>query len=281
MAKKKAAAKKTARASAKGRAARTPARKAAKKRTVAKPARGAAKKRATTKPARSAAKKRAATKPARGAAKQGSATKPAHRMAVKRSPRKPAPRVTTARPDLRATPQPAARTTVTAGAPPVSFPQRAGASGKLTLLFEMARARTAVLAAVQGLVPGSAEQPHAEGKRNTRQHVLHLIYCDQLYATDVELALNGVVPAAASHTREDDDRINAEVIPRMDHIPWDEALRMLHAARHRLLEIVETVPEDSGAWTLPHMFARILRSAALHDRHHADAIKRWRAESHA
>lgn len=162
-----------------------------------------------------------------------------------------------------------------------TFPQRAGASAKQTVLFEMARARTAVLAAIQGLVPGSAEQPHAAGKWNTRQHVLHLIYCDELYATDTALALQGVTPPAASHTKEDDDRVNAEVIPQMDPIPWDEALRRLHAARQTLLDAVEQVPGESEAWILPHMFARILRSAALHDRHHADAIKRWRTASNA
>lgn len=222
------------------------------------------------------AKKKAAAK--KKVAAKRAARKPAHRPTAKRSARKTAPRPATkpAKPALRIASRPAPRA---ADAPPASFPQREGASAKLTLLFEMARARTAVLAAIQGMLPGSAEQPHAEGKWNTRQHVLHLIYCDRLYATDVELALNGVTPPAASFTEEDVDRVNAEVIPRMDPIPWDEALRMLHAARQRLLETVETVPADAGVWALPHMFARILRSAALHDRHHADAIKRWRSES--
>jgi hypothetical protein len=161
----------------------------------------------------------------------------------------------------------------------VSFPQRAGASERETLLFEMARARTAVLAAVQGMVPGSAERPLAEGKWNTRQHVLHLAYCEQVYAPDLLIALRGETPAAASYTKEDDDQMNAEALARMNPMTWDEALRLLHTARLQLLETIETLPVDEVLWTGTHMIARILRSAALHDRHHAEAIKRWRSES--
>jgi uncharacterized damage-inducible protein DinB len=247
--KKKAAKKKTARGRAKARAAQQPVRKAAAKRTV-----------------RKASRKAAAT---------------AHRLTAKKTPRRSAPGRSRAKPVLRVAPRPAPRVAASTDVRPASFPQRAGASEKLTVLFEMARARTAVLAAIQGLVPGSAEQPHAEGKWNTRQHVLHLAHCDQVYAADIELALRGVTPAAATYTKEDDDRVNAEALERLNHLSWDEALRLLHTARQRLLEALETVAEDAGVWTPPHMFGRILRSAALHDRHHADVIKRWRTESRA
>jgi len=164
---------------------------------------------------------------------------------------------------------------------PLVFPQRAGASVKLAVLFEMARARTAVLAAIQGLVPGSAERPHAEGRWNTRQHVLHLAFCDETYVIDLEIVRGGATPARVNSTKEDDDRENAEALARMDHLSWDEAQRLLHTARLRLLEAVEAVGETESVWDEGHLFRRILRSAAVHDRHHADAIKRWRTESNA
>lgn len=161
-----------------------------------------------------------------------------------------------------------------------SFPQRAGASPREAVLFELARARTAVIAAVQGLLPGSAERPHAEGKWNTRQHVLHLVYCDQVYVADLDPAERGELPPAASHGKADDDRVNAETLARLDHVPWDDALRMLHDARKKLLERIEALDPGAAYWAdETHILHRILRSAALHDRHHADAIKRWRTES--
>ena len=162
----------------------------------------------------------------------------------------------------------------------VSFPQRTGASPRETMLFEMARARTAVLAAVQGLLPGSAEQPHAAGKWNTRQHVLHLASCDEVARVDLDPAERGELPPGAFHTQEDDDRVNAGTLERLGHLPWDEALRMLHAARRQLLERVEALDPSAPYWAdAAHIVCRILSSVALHDRHHADAIKRWRTES--
>jgi uncharacterized damage-inducible protein DinB len=258
LARKRAAAKtKAQRRAAKNRAAKRPARKAAKKRVARRPARKAAKKRVARRPAHKAAKKRVAKRPARKAAKR-----PAPQAVKKRAARGPAAKLRVRR----------------AGAP-ASFPQREGASPRLALLFDMARARTAVLAAIQGLLPSSAEQPHSGGKWNTRQHVLHLIQCDELYAADVVIALRGETPAAASYTNEDNDRANAEAQARLGHLTWDEALRRLHAARQRLLETLEPFPEDPEVWTGSHMVARILRSAVSHDRHHADAIKRWRTEA--
>jgi hypothetical protein len=111
--------------------------------------------------------------------------------------------------------------------------------------------------------------------------VLHLAHWDQVYAVDIESALRGAQPPAATYTKADDDRENAAALERLDHLTWDEALRLLHTARQRLLEAVETIAEDADAWAETHMVARILRSAALHDRHHADAIKRWRTEANA
>ncbi len=166
-------------------------------------------------------------------------------------------------------------------APSVSFPQREGASLKLGLLFDMARARTALLAAIQGLLPGSAERPHADGKWNTRQYVLHLAYWDQVFAADIEPALRGVAPGWAANEPAADDRLNAAALEQMDHLTWDEALRLLHGARKHLLATIEGLPEAAAIWEENHPLGGILRSVARHDRHHADAIKRWRIEQNA
>jgi len=224
------------------------------------------------------AKKKAGTrKAARGRTKQTPAKrKTAPKKAAKRAPSRKAAAKRPAAPVLWNSEK-----TRAAAKAPLVFPQRAGASVKLAVLFEMARARTAVLAAIQGLLPDSAERPHAEGRWNTRQHVLHLAFCDETYVIDLEIVRGGATPARVNSTKEDDDRENAEALARMDHLSWDEAQRLLHTARLRLLEAVEAVGETESVWDEGHLFRRILRSAAVHDRHHADAIKRWRTESNA
>lgn len=257
-------------------AKRTAKRKAAPKKAAK---RGVAKKRA----AKAASARRSAAKraPAKGKAAPGpsrTARATPGQATRKRAAAKRAKRATTGRATTAVAPWRSAKTRAAVRAP-LSFPQRAGASVKLAVLFELARARTALLAAIQGMVAGSAERPHGEGKWNTRQHVLHLAFCDEIYVEDTEMVLAGVTPPRTHQTKEGDDRENAEALARMAHLSWDEALRRLHAARLRLLETVEGIDEAEPVWGEGHLFRRMMRSVALHDRHHADAIKRWRTAS--
>jgi uncharacterized damage-inducible protein DinB len=165
-------------------------------------------------------------------------------------------------------------------AKPQSFPQRASASTKMLVLFEIARGRTAVLAAIQGLVPGSAERPFAPGKWNVRQHVLHLAYWDREFMQAIDDAWRGVLPGWSSNTVEQEDQVNAAALDRLNHLNWDEALRLLHGWRLELLETVEDIPEEPAVvWSDQHALGRLLRGLVWHDRHHADAIKRWRSDT--
>lgn len=145
-------------------------------------------------------------------------------------------------------------------------------------MFRLARGRTSLLAAVQGLVPGSAERAMGQGKWNVKQVVLHLIGWDQEVARAVEQAVLGGEPewmrTSAVH-----DRMNAEAVARLGHLTWDAALRLLHASRQELLEAIETIPEDPvDQWGNDHPLGRLLHWIPPHDLHHADAVKRWRAE---
>ena len=219
-----------------------------------------------------AAKKKAqkrATKPKRASSGvkrvQKPATQPKRAVAAKKRAAKPNRATPAKKKPLKSQPQ--------------SFPQRASASTKMLVLFEMARGRTAVLAAIQGLVPGSAERPFAPGKWNVRQHVLHLAYWDREFMQAIDDARCGVLPAWSSNTVEQEDRVNADALDRLDHLNWDEALRLLHGWRLELLETVENIPEEPAAvWSDQHALGRLLRGLVWHDRHHADAIKRWRSD---
>jgi hypothetical protein len=163
-------------------------------------------------------------------------------------------------------------------APPPAFRQRTSASGKQLVLFELLRARAAVLAAVQGMPPASAEQPLAEGKWNAREVVLHLVARDRVRLKEMEAALRGVRASWAGVSDEEMNRLNESDLASLRSLDWDAARRLLHTTRHLLMEAVESVPEEpTEVWNPEHPFGWMLHRLPPHDHHHAEAIKRWRA----
>ena len=163
-----------------------------------------------------------------------------------------------------------------------AFPQRARASGKQLVLFELMRARAALHGAIQGLTAAAAERPLAAGKWNARETVLHLVARDQARLREFERTLRGT---RASWTGRDEAAwvtANARDLEPLRRHGWDQAVRLLHATRGELMDAVEAVPEEPAeVWSAEHPFGWMLGVLPPHDRHHADAIKRWRAESGA
>ena len=221
---------------------RAPAR-GAKKRAV-KPARKAAKKRAV-KPARKAAKKRAA-KPARKAAKKRVA-KPARKAAKKR-------------------------------AVPAAFaPQKAGASAKDLLLFEINRARVTVVAAIQGLGAGTASRPVAEGKWTAHEIVLHLAVRDRVRLDEFQSLLAGNPASWAGLSDAEQAQANEAHLAPLRDLTWDEAVRLLATTRAELLAALQAVPaEPAEVWATAHPFGASMGRLPHHDRGHAESIKNAR-----
>jgi len=169
------------------------------------------------------------------------------------------------------------RTKTTASAS--SFPQRSGASPKQLALFEIVRARAAVLGAIQGLTGASANQPMAQGKWSVRETVLHLVTRDQARMREGEAALRGQSASWKGIHDPEMSAINAELMSPLRALDWDEALRLLHRTRELLMEELESVPEEPAeVWSPDHPFGWMLQGLPPHDRHHAEVIKRWRAE---
>lgn len=229
-------------------------RPAARKRVVKrKPARKAAKKRVARKPARRAAKKRATRKPARTAAKQRVAKKPKRKAAPKARARKPAP--------------------------PAAFaPQKAQASEKDLLLFELERARVAVLAAIQGLGAGTAMQPVGEGRWTIHEIVLHLAVRDRVRIEEFDSLLAGN-PASWANVAPGAEQAaeNEAGLAPLRGTPWDDAVRMLMTTRAELMERLQAVPaEPAHVWSESHPFGAIMRRLPGHDRGHAETIKNAR-----
>jgi len=165
----------------------------------------------------------------------------------------------------------------TAAPPPPAFPQRAGASPKQLLLFELMRARAAFLAAIQGLVAGTSD-PIAPGKWSPREIVLHLVTRDQARLHELESTLRGMPASWKSAQEKDWAEINETNLAPLRHHDWDDAVRLLHRTRQQLVEELESVPEEpSEPWGADHAFGSMLAALPPHDRHHADQIKYWRA----
>lgn len=230
--------------------------------------------------------------------KKKSAKKSA-KQGVKKAAKKAAPRAhAPAAPKRVAPPRRAARVTpirgVVAGGRPAKAPrplsafapeERAfgvalsGASAKERILFELRRARAAFHAAIKGMAAGAAEEPLVEGGWCAREIVLHLVTRDQARLREMESALRGAPASWRGISDAAMDALNAETLGALAHHGWDESLRLLELTREKLLEAVESVPEEpADTWSPEHPFGWMLHALPPHDRHHADSIKRWRTE---
>jgi len=266
-AKKKAAKKRVAK---KRTARRAAPRRAAKKKVVKKKVakKRAAKKRTARRAApRKAAKKKVAKK--RVAKKKVVKKKVVKKRVVRKAAAPPRPR------PVRPAPAPAP-----APAPvPAAFePQKAAATAKELLLFELERARVAVIGAIQGLGSGTAMEPVAEGKWSPHEIVLHLSVRDRVRLDEFDSMLAG---NAASWAGIDDPAVHAEMNERhlepLRHLSWDEAVRLLMTTRAELVERLQAVPDEPAEiWTEAHPFGASMLRLPGHDRGHAEAIKNAR-----
>ena len=153
---------------------------------------------------------------------------------------------------------------------------KAGASAKDLALFEFVRARVAVHAAVQGMAPASADQPGAPGKWSARETLLHLAYWDHEMWRAVEEAFQHNRRPRTTH--EEIERINPGAIAALAHLDWESAKRLVQAHRERLLEALQSIPEEPAEmWSREHAVGWIVLTLTAHDRHHAEALREARA----
>jgi hypothetical protein len=247
------------------RAAKRPASarsRAAKKRVVKRVVRKVANK--------LAAKKRVVKRAVRKAGRKLAAKK----RAVKRVVRK----AVVKRVVRKAARRRAAKRVVRRAAPTAFASQRAGASAKDLLLFEIERARVAVLAAIQGLGGGTAMQPTSPGKWSIHEIVLHLAVRDRIRLEEFDsmLAGNEASWAGVTDTAEQAAENEAGLVP-LRGLSWDDAVRQLMTTRAELLERLQAVPaEPAGVWSESHAFGAMMHRLPGHDRGHAEAIKNAR-----
>jgi uncharacterized damage-inducible protein DinB len=284
----------------KKRKTRKTARRKAAKRSTRKAARRKTAKRATRKKARRKVAKRATRKKARKKTAKRPTRKAARKRVVKRATKKTARKKAAKRkaaPKKSAKPKAAPKKTAKAAKPSAKAPapialvakrktaSRAPAARaddrtvKESALFELMRARAVVLAVIEGLDASSAEQPLAEGKWSAREVVLHLAARDRARLREMESILRGSPASWWAYDDDEQARDNAEAIAATNHMRWEEAVDYLLSTRRELLESLESVPEGPAeVWTPEHTFGRMVHGLPNHDRHHAEAIQRWRDE---
>jgi hypothetical protein len=145
------------------------------------------------------------------------------------------------------------------------------------LLFEISRARVAVMAAIQGLGAGTASRPVAEGKWSAHEIVLHLAVRDRVRLDEFQSLLAGSPPSWAGLSDADQARANESHLAPLRDQSWDEAVRLLATTRAELLAALQAVPaEPAEVWSASHPFGASMGRLPHHDRGHAESIKNAR-----
>ena len=146
------------------------------------------------------------------------------------------------------------------------------------VISALATARGGLIEALGGLTPREAERPMSAGKWNVRETVLHLVARDRSRLTEMDATLTGTEASWRAHGHEDYARLNAEELASLRGQTWDQALALLDATRRELQERLVLVPEEPVAvWQPSHPFGWMMEALHRHDRHHAQAIGRWRS----
>ena len=225
---------------------------------------------------RAGAKRRAPSKTKASARARAAAPKRAtKRVSAKRAGTRPRTASRRRPPAVAAgpTPRPAAVPAVA----PAFATQRAHATLREELLFELARARAAVRAAIQGLTAASAGRPIAPGRWSPLEIVLHLGERDRVRLEEFHRTLNGQPRTWAGISDREQAAVNEQHLAPLRALTWDSAVRRLESLREQLLLRLHEVPAlPDDVWQRGHAFADMLWGLPEHDRHHADQIKRAR-----
>ena len=229
---------------------------------------------------RAPAKKKAGTSTRASAAKGRTKRAAPKRSAAPKRTLKPVRRTAVARaagarraadvpaPAIRPTPRPLT---------PAFATQRAHATSREELLFELARARAAVKASIQGLSIANASRPVAPGKWSPLEIVLHLGERDRVRLEEFHRTLHGHTRSWADIHDPEMAAVNERHLAPLRALTWDSAVRRLDSLREQLLlRLNEVPPLPDDVWQRGHAFADMMWGLPEHDRHHAEQIKKAR-----
>lgn len=145
------------------------------------------------------------------------------------------------------------------------------------LLKRLDRAWTAFKASYAGLSDSQMLEQGVTGKWSVRDIIAHVTSWDEEALKYLPLILRGSRPPRYSVTHGGIDAFNALVTEQRKVLPLSEVLRQLDETHNRLIDLLQTVPDDK--FVGESRFRRRLRlDTYSHYPEHTKAIQKWRRQ---
>jgi hypothetical protein len=148
------------------------------------------------------------------------------------------------------------------------------------LLKRLDRAWEALKASYVGLSDSELLEPGVTGTWSVRDIIAHVTWWEEEALTHLPLILAGGKPPRYSVTYGGIDAFNAQMTEQKRNLSLSEVLRQRDETHRRLIDFIQSVPEDQIARET--RFRRRLRlDTYSHYPKHAEAIRKWREQRSA
>jgi len=148
------------------------------------------------------------------------------------------------------------------------------------LLKRLDAAWNALKASYAGLSDSEMMEPGVTGTWSIKDIIAHVTSWEEESLTHLPLILASEKPPRYSVTYGGIDAFNAQTMEKKRGLSLSEVLRQRDATHHRLIEFVQSVPEDQLARET--RFRRRLRlDTYSHYPGHTEAIRKWREQRSA
>jgi hypothetical protein len=148
---------------------------------------------------------------------------------------------------------------------------------RLQLLKRLGKAWEALRASYAGLSDSELLEPCVTGNWSVRDIIAHVTWWEEEALKHLPVILAGGKPPRYSVTYGGIDAFNARMTARKRNLSLDEVLRQRDETHQRLIDFIQSVPEDQIAGET--RFRRRLRLDTYgHYPKHAEAIRQWREQ---
>jgi hypothetical protein len=148
------------------------------------------------------------------------------------------------------------------------------------LLKRLDRAWEALKASYVGLSDAELMEPGVTGDWSVKDIIAHVTWWEEEAQTHLPLILAGGKPPRYSVRYGGIDAFNTQMAEQKRKLSLSEVLRERDETHHRLIDFIQSVPEDQIAGET--RFRRRLRLDTYgHYPKHAEAIRKWREQQSA
>ena len=148
---------------------------------------------------------------------------------------------------------------------------------RMQLLKRIDRAWEEFKASYVGLLDSELLEPCVSGNWSVRDIIAHVTWWEEEALKHLPVILAGGKPLRYSVAYGGIDTFNAQMTEQKRNLSLDQVLRQRDETHHRLIDFVQTVPEDQIARET--RFRRRLRlDTYSHYPKHAEAIRKWREQ---